>query len=121
MAEQPVLGNTKPNDGQYEAYPGINDGARIGGDAMTDGIQGIQHSGASPSGGNEAQTSGVRSADPQQVPHILPGPTTGQTVARTASPGSVSPSASTPDDSELSDPGRSTFADPGLGVRQRDY
>jgi len=54
----PVIPDSKPNEGPSEAFPGFNEGYRSG-DAMTDAVTPIQHSGASPAGGDVPQTKGV--------------------------------------------------------------
>jgi hypothetical protein len=94
---------------------------------MSDAVQGIQHSGTTPGGGDTPQTVGTRQDPVASTPKIVGNPSTqGKTLASTqAAPAPSGVEVQTPNPSELSDPGSRTgpaMPDPGnVGVRTRDF
>lgn len=126
-----VLGDTKPSQGPSSAYPDANDGYSPG-DAMSDAVVGIQHSGPIPDGGDSPQSTGVVDRDLHSQGKVVGGPSVeGKTFARTPNPntvaGGVAYSSSPADmadpakhDPAVPNPGTPGQLSSGVSVRIRD-
>jgi hypothetical protein len=118
FAGTPILGTGQsgPREGPNELFPNANDGY-TGGDAMSDAVQGIQHSGASLPGGNDPQTDGIVGTALPTGPHVVGSPSEqGKTWASTPDPNTISNGvAYSADPSDMSDPGSHDPAMPDPG------
>lgn len=127
----PGSGSMKPTSGPSDAYPNANDGYGPG-DAMSDAVEGIQHSGSTPSGGNSPQTAGVVDRDLHSGGHVVGGPSAqGKTIVTTPDPnaGGKNPVASTDPalkadpsqhDPAVPQPGSTGHLSSGVAVRISD-